>query len=205
MPPRLAPGSGVILKNKRTFDTKQNQEVAHEESIFRTGGSGSDHGVRTVLMGPGSDYQDHVAALKQSLAQSQGLLKQYEWIETMVVSVKGEEKSMKPRTAATMGRTERYRRSRRRGLHRKRRRGGCAKVAESKKEEMTEYMQSAVRAGEVLRPAATLPASRRQRKPGKCPSRLPDLVCGSTVRDYEKPGDTLQRGVRRQERTPCSG
>ena len=44
-------------------------------------------------MPPASTAQDHVAALRQSLAQSQPLLKRYEWIETVVVSVKGEEKS----------------------------------------------------------------------------------------------------------------
>ena len=37
--------------------------------------------------------QDKVAALKQSLAANQQLQKQYKWVETTVVSMKGEEKS----------------------------------------------------------------------------------------------------------------
>ena len=37
--------------------------------------------------------QDKVVALKQSLAANQKLLQQYRWIETTVVSLKGEEKS----------------------------------------------------------------------------------------------------------------
>ena len=37
--------------------------------------------------------QERVAALKASLAASQAILKQYEWVETTVVSLKGEEKS----------------------------------------------------------------------------------------------------------------
>jgi hypothetical protein len=36
-----------------------------------------------------------VAALKQSLAESQKRLRQYEWIETTIISVKGEEKTRK--------------------------------------------------------------------------------------------------------------
>jgi hypothetical protein len=36
---------------------------------------------------------DHVAAIKQSLQQSAAALRQYEWIETTIVSIKGEEKS----------------------------------------------------------------------------------------------------------------
>jgi hypothetical protein len=37
--------------------------------------------------------QDKVAALKQSLAANQQLQRQYKWVETTVVSMKGEEKS----------------------------------------------------------------------------------------------------------------
>src|SRR4051812_46092130 len=36
---------------------------------------------------------EHVAALKQSLTQSRASLKQYEWIQTPVVNLEGEEKS----------------------------------------------------------------------------------------------------------------
>jgi hypothetical protein len=43
----------------------------------------------------GAAAQERIAALKQSLAQSQQRLRQYEWIETTVVSLKGEEKSRK--------------------------------------------------------------------------------------------------------------
>lgn len=38
---------------------------------------------------------DHVTAIKQSLGASKAALRQYEWIETTVVSMKGEEKSRK--------------------------------------------------------------------------------------------------------------
>ena len=36
---------------------------------------------------------DHVANVKQSLQASMAALRQYEWVETTVVSVKGDEKS----------------------------------------------------------------------------------------------------------------
>jgi len=97
--------------------------------------------------------QERVAALKQSLQESQQRLRQYEWIETTVVSLKGEEKSRKqmrcyydadgkiqklPATtpaatpaAATGGGG---------------RRGGRLKqsVVANKKEELTDYMERAV-------------------------------------------------------------
>src|SRR5512140_313857 len=37
--------------------------------------------------------QERVVALKASLAASEAILKQYEWVETTTVSVKGEQKS----------------------------------------------------------------------------------------------------------------
>ena len=39
--------------------------------------------------------QERIAAIKQSLQESQARLRSYEWIETTVVSLKGEEKSRK--------------------------------------------------------------------------------------------------------------
>ena len=39
--------------------------------------------------------QERVLALKASLAASKALLKQYQWVETTVVTLKGEEKSRK--------------------------------------------------------------------------------------------------------------
>ena len=39
------------------------------------------------------DKQDNVVALKQALAANATQLKQYKWVETTVISLKGEEKS----------------------------------------------------------------------------------------------------------------
>ena len=91
-----------------------------------------------------------VAALKQNLAESQKRLRQYEWIETTVISLKGEEKSRKQQrvyygadgklTKLPMG--EPHLRQRPGGGGR---RGGRVKeqVVENKKNEMQEYMEKA--------------------------------------------------------------
>ena len=87
---------------------------------------------------------ERAAMLKATMAASQIVLKQYEWVETTVVSVKGEEKSRQlnrcyygadggvqkvPLTAAAPA-------EKKKGLR--------GKIAESKKEEMTDYMKQAV-------------------------------------------------------------
>jgi hypothetical protein len=94
---------------------------------------------------------ERVAALKQSLQQSQANLRKYEWIETTIISLKGEEKSRKQQRcfygadgklqklpiaapeapAADSGRG---------------RRGGRLKerIVENKKDEIQEYMERAV-------------------------------------------------------------
>jgi hypothetical protein len=46
-----------------------------------------------ALLAQDATGSDQIAAIKQSMAESQQLLRQYEWIETTAISVKGEEKS----------------------------------------------------------------------------------------------------------------
>lgn len=95
---------------------------------------------------------EKVAALKQSLQQSQANLRKYEWIETTTVSLKGEEKSRKQQRCyyGADGKLEKLPlgdqpaapapQQPSRG-----RRGARVKqhVIENKKEEMQEYMKSA--------------------------------------------------------------
>jgi hypothetical protein len=102
----------------------------------------------------GAGAKDTVAALKQSLAQGQALIRKYEWVETTIISLKGEEKARKqnrvyygadgklqktpigeaapPKQQASGGGGGRGR--------------GKVKeqVVENKKEDMQEYMQKAV-------------------------------------------------------------
>jgi hypothetical protein len=114
-------------------------------------------GLSAIATGPVAAQQnppapaDRVAALKQSLQASQVSLRKYEWIETTIISLKGEEKSRKQQRcyygadgklvkvpveaasppAADQGRS---------------RRGGRLKerIVENKKDEMQEYMERAV-------------------------------------------------------------
>ncbi len=90
------------------------------------------------------EVQQRVAALKQSVAQNQQRLRQYEWIETTVISVAGDEKSrvqkqcyygadgalQKVPVSASPPPKEKF------GLR--------GMIAEHKKEELTDYMKSAV-------------------------------------------------------------
>ena len=43
----------------------------------------------------GGGTQDPVAALKQSMQQGMAKIRQYEWVETTIISLKGEEKARK--------------------------------------------------------------------------------------------------------------
>ena len=105
---------------------------------------------------PGTTKQDQVAALKASLQDGLARIRQYEWIETTVISLKGEEKARKqnrcyygadgtvqkvpvgdaPAAEPAGG-----------GGGGRGRRGGRAKekIVENKKEEMGDYMQRAVK------------------------------------------------------------
>ena len=87
---------------------------------------------------------ERVAVLKATLASSQANLRQYEWIETTVVSLNGEEKSRKQERCyygADGGLTkvevsESPEAAKKRGLR--------GRIAERKKEELTDYMKKAV-------------------------------------------------------------
>jgi hypothetical protein len=87
---------------------------------------------------------ERIVSLKATLEASQVVLRQYEWIETTVVSLKGEEKSRKQERCyyGADGKlqkvllTQPAPESTKRGLR--------GKIAEKKKEELTDYMQEAV-------------------------------------------------------------
>ena len=96
-----------------------------------------------------------VAALKQNLADGQKKLRQYEWIETTAISLKGEEKSRKQQrvyygadgklTKVPMGEPKPAAAPSGGGGGRDRRGGGRVKenIIENKKDDMVEYMGQA--------------------------------------------------------------
>jgi len=102
-----------------------------------------------AAQGPATPDQ-MVAALKQNLGESQKRLRQYEWIETTVISLKGEEKARKQQrvyygadgklTKVPIGEPQPEAAQGRRGG-----RGGRLKqkIVENKKDEMQDYMERA--------------------------------------------------------------
>jgi hypothetical protein len=135
---------------------------------------------------------ERAALLKATLAASQAVLRQYEWIETTVVSLKGEEKSRQQercyygadgglQKVATSSTPEP---AKKRGLR--------GRIAENKKEELTDYMKSAVALVKTYVPPS--PAKIQTAKDaGKVSIDLlePGKRARLNFRDYEKPGDNL--------------
>ncbi len=91
-----------------------------------------------------SAQQDKVAAFKQSLAQNQKKLQQYQWIETTIVSLKGDEKS-RIQKRCFYGPDGKVAKQQISAPAQQQSKGGVrGKVIEKKKEEMTDYMQQAI-------------------------------------------------------------
>jgi len=88
--------------------------------------------------------QERIAALKQSLAEDQAHLRQYEWIETTAVSLKGEEKSRKQNRCyhGADGKVQKVLVAAPPPPEKKR--GLRGKIIENKKEELSDYMERAV-------------------------------------------------------------
>lgn len=135
---------------------------------------------------------ERVAALKATMAASQVVLKQYEWIETTVVSLKGEEKSRQmnrcyygadggvQKVPLTTPPPE----EKKRGLR--------GKIAESKKEEMTDYMKSAVAlVKSYVPPMPALIEAAKEKGKVSVDVLQPGKRARLNFRDYLKPGDTL--------------
>jgi hypothetical protein len=93
---------------------------------------------------PAAGKTDHAAAVKESLQKSMAALRQYQWVETTVVSVKGEEKS---RTQATCyygadGKVQKLPSTA--PAEEKKKRGLRGQIAKNKKKDMSEAMNEAV-------------------------------------------------------------
>ena len=142
-----------------------------------------------------------VASLKQSLAESQKQLRQYQWIETTVISLKGEEKSRKqesvyygadgtltklpmgaapaPAPAPSGGRGGRLK----------------AKVVENKKDEMKEYME---RASALIHQYVPPPAARVQSAKDAGHMQVQPIGQGHVSVEFQafvQPGDVLRIDV----------
>ena len=141
---------------------------------------------------PPAGAKDHVAAVKESLQKSMATLRQYQWVETTVVSMKGEEKSRTqnscyygadgklqktPIAAPPEGKSPR---------------GIRGKIAENKKEEMSESMKEAVALVKQYVPpdAAKIQAAKDAGKLSITPPDAKGQV-RLLIKDYLKAGDSL--------------
>lgn len=139
---------------------------------------------------------ERAALLKANLAASQVVLRQYEWVETTVISLKGEEKSRKQEKCyyGADGQLQKIELSE--APEPEKRRGLRGRIAERRKEELTDTMKAAVALVKSYVPPepARIQAAKDSGKmsldvvePGKR-ARL-------VFRDYEKSGDSLSVDV----------
>jgi len=147
-----------------------------------------------------------VASLKQNLAESQKRLRQYEWIETTAISLKGEEKSRKQQrvyygadgklTKVPMGEPAAAA-APSGGGGRGRRGGGRVKenIVENKKEEMVEYMGQA--SALIQKYVPPDPALIQKAKDAKnlAVAPQPDGKVRLAFKDYLQPKDTMNIDV----------
>jgi len=143
---------------------------------------------------PPSPQQDRVAAVKTSLKSSMATLRQYEWIETTVVSLKGEEKSSKENRCyyGADGKVQKVPVASAPEGDGKKPRGLRGKVVENKKEDMSESMKEAIALVKEYVP----PQPERiqaAKDAGKVTVSPPDAQgkVRMVINDYLKAGDSL--------------
>lgn len=135
---------------------------------------------------------DHVAAIKQSLQQSAAALHHYKWIETTVISIKGEQKSQTQKSCyyGADGTLEKVPIGE--PAESKKPRGLRGRIAEKKKEDLTESMQEATALVKQYVPpdAAKIQAAKDA---GRLSIVPPDDAGNVTINitDYLKQGDKV--------------
>ncbi len=135
--------------------------------------------------------QERVVALKASLAASQAILKQYEWVETTVVSLKGQEKSRQMNRCyhGADGKVQKIPLTTPPPAEKKR--GLRGRIAESKKEEMTDFMKDAVALVKQYAPPEPV-LIQKAKDAGKVTVQpLSGQKARLTFFDYLKPGDSF--------------
>lgn len=143
---------------------------------------------------PPATAQDRVAALKQSLGSSMAALRTYEWMETTVVSMKGEEKSRKQNRCyyGADGKVEKVPVESAAQAPAKEKRGVRGKVIENKKEEISDSVKEAIALVKSYVPPdpARIQAAKDA---GKVAVNPPDAQgkVQVVIKDYLKAGDSL--------------
>ena len=135
--------------------------------------------------------QEHVLALKATLAASKAILKQYEWVETTVISLKGEEKSRQLNKCYYCADGKIQKIPLTTPPPEKKMRGLRGRIAEAKKEELTEFMQSAVALVKEYVPPEPVLIQKAKDAGTVSATPLPSQRARLTFADYVKPGDSL--------------
>jgi hypothetical protein len=138
--------------------------------------------------------KDHATAVKESLQTSMAALRQYEWIETTVVSMKGEEKSRTQNNCyyGADGKLQKVPVAAPAQDEEKKKRGVRGKIVENKKEEISGAAKEAV--GLVKQYVPPDPAKIEAAKAAGKLSVIPPDAQGNVqivIKDYLKPGDSL--------------
>jgi hypothetical protein len=146
----------------------------------------------TLLNSQSPEIQQRVAALKQSVAQDQQAIRQYEWVETTVISLKGDEKSRQQKQCyyGAEGSLQKIPLSASPPPEKKR--GLRGRIIENKKEDLTDYMKQAVALIKIYVPPD--PARIQTAKDaGKISVDLPGGGHGVqlNLHDYAKPSDLM--------------
>lgn len=148
--------------------------------------------------------QERVVALKASLAASQAILKQYEWVETTKVTLKGEEKSRQMSRCyhGADGKVQKIPITT--PAPQKKKRGLRGKIAEAKKEELTGYMKEAVELVKMYMPPdqARIEASKAAGRASITP--MSGQRTRLTFASYLKTGDSLVLDVDLGSNRPLS-
>lgn len=136
---------------------------------------------------------DHVAAIKQSLQQSAASIRQYRWVETTVISIKGDEKSRTQKSCAygADGKVQKTPMGEP-AEEPKKKRGLRGRIAEKKKADITESMQEAIALVKEYVPPD--PERIQAAKDAGKLSLVPPDPQGNvkvTISDYLKVGDSL--------------
>jgi hypothetical protein len=172
---------------------------AHKARPFQLSSSAFIAGLCALLVGAVNiasaqqpSIPERVVALKATVAASQAVLRQYEWIETTVISLKGEEKSRKQQRCyfGADGGLQKVEVSQ--SPEPEKKRGLRGRIAANKKEELTDYMLNAVSLVKSYVPPN--PAKIQAAKDaGKVSIEVlePGKRARLNFRDYEKPGDNL--------------
>jgi len=146
------------------------------------------------LVQPAAAQQDHATAVKESLQKSMAALRQYQWVETTVVSIKGEEKS---RTQSNCfygadGKVQKTPVAAPPQDQGKQKRGVRGKVVENKKEEISDATKEAIALVKQYVPPdpAKIQAAKAA---GKLTVTPPDAQGNVqiVIKDYLKAGDSL--------------